>query len=46
MGWEFSDLVRFDRGPLLQCHMGTVNLKSAYNLRINGHKGLQWETNL
>ena len=46
MGWESSDAVRFDRGPLLQGQMRLPKLKSAYNLLIIGSRGLQCETNL
>ena len=31
MGWESSDVVRFDLGPLLQVQMRVAKLKSAYN---------------
>ena len=31
MGWESSDMVRFDLGPFLQGQTRTVKLKSAYN---------------
>ena len=41
MGWESSDVVSFDLGPFLQGQMGIVKLKSAYNLRIIGRRGLQ-----
>ena len=43
MGWESSDVVRFD---LLQGQMRIAKLKSAYNLLIIGPRGLQCETNL
>ena len=46
MGWESSDVVRFDLGPLLQGQMSIVTLKSAYNSFIIGFIGLQCETNL
>ena len=36
MGWESSDVVRFDLGPLLQGQMRTTNLISAYNSFILG----------
>ena len=46
MGYETSDMVRFDLGPLLQGQMRITKLKSAYNLLINiGPRGLQCETN-
>ena len=44
MGWESSDVVRFDLGPLLQGQMRIAKLKSAYNLFIIGLRGLQCET--
>ena len=34
MGWESSDVVRFDLRPLLQGQMRIGKLKSAYNLLI------------
>ena len=34
MGWESSDVVRFDLEPLPQGQMRTVKFKSAYNLLI------------
>ena len=48
MGWESSDMVTFDLGPLLQGQMRITKLKvkSAYNLLIIGPRGLQCETNL
>ena len=46
MGWESSDVVRFDLGPLLQGETRIVKLKSAYNSLIIGPRGLQCETNL
>ena len=46
MGWESSDLVRFDLEPLLQGQTRTAKLKSAYNSFIIGPRGLQCETNL
>ena len=46
MGWEYSDVVRFDLGPLLQDQTRTAKLKSAYNSLIIGPRGLQCETNL
>ena len=45
MGWESSDVVRFDLGPLLQGLQGqmrTAKLKGAYNLPIIGPRGLGW----
>ena len=46
MGWEFSDVVRFDLGLLLQGQMRITKLKSTYNSLIIGARGLQCETNL
>ena len=46
MGWESSDVVRFDLGPLLQGQIRIAKLKSAYNLVIIGPRGWQCETNL
>ena len=34
MGWESSDVARFDLGPLLQGQTRIAKLKSAYNLLI------------
>ena len=34
MGYESSDVVRFDLGPLLQGQMRVAKLKSAFNLLI------------
>ena len=39
---EFSDVARFDLGPLLQGQMRIAKLKSAYNLHIIGCTGLGW----
>ena len=39
-------MVTFGLGPLLQCQMRRAKLKSAYNLLIIDHRGLQCETNL
>ena len=46
MGWEPSDVLRFDLGPLLQGQTCTAILKSAYNLLIIGPRGVQCETHL
>ena len=46
MGWESSDVVRFDLGPLLQGEIRTAEVKSDYNLLSIGPTGLQCETNL
>ena len=42
MGGEFSGMVGFDLGPLLQDQVRTAKLKSAYNLLIIGPRGLGW----
>ena len=39
MGWESSDVVGFDLGPLLEGQMWTAKLKSAYNWLIIGPRG-------
>ena len=41
MGWESSDVVKFDLEPLLQGQTRIARFKSAYNLLIIGPKGLQ-----
>ena len=46
MGWESSDVVRFDLEPLLQGQTRTAKLKSAYNSLFIDPRGLQFETNL
>ena len=46
MGWESSDVFRFDPGPLLQGQTRIPKLKSAYNSLIVGPRGLQCQTNL
>ena len=46
MGWESSDVFRFDLGPLLQGQVRTAKLKSAYNSLIIDPRGWQCETNL
>ena len=46
MGWESSDVVRFDLGPLLQGQTRIPKLESAYNLLILGSRDLQCETKL
>ena len=40
MGWESSDVVRFDLGPILQGEKRTAKLKSPDNLHIIGPRGL------
>ena len=44
MGWESSDVVRYNFGPLLQGQMRIATLKSAYNSLIFGPRGLGCET--
>ena len=46
MGWESSDVVRFDLEPLRQGQTRTVKLKRVYNSFIIDRRGLQCETNL
>ena len=46
MGWESSDVVRFDLGPLFQGQMRIAKLKSAYNSLIIDPRSLQYETKL
>ena len=40
MGWESSDMVKFDLVPLLQGQTRMAKLKSAYNSLIIGPRGL------
>ena len=40
MGWELSNVIRFDLDPLLQGQMRTAKVKSAYNSFIIGPRGL------
>ena len=42
MGREFSGVVGFDLGSLLQGKTSIVKLKSAYNSLIIGPRGLGW----
>ena len=42
MGWEFSGVVGFDLGPLLQGQMRIAKVKSAYNSLVIGPGGLGW----
>ena len=42
MGGESSGVVRFDLGSLLQGQTRIAKPKSAYNLLIIGHAGLEW----
>ena len=46
MGWEFSDVVKFDPRPLLQSPVSIAKLKGVYNSLIIGPRFLQCETNL
>ena len=46
MGWESSDVVRFDLRCFLQGQTIIAQLKSSYNLLIFGPGGLQCETKL
>ena len=46
MGWESSDVVRFDLEPLLQGQMRIAKPKRVYNSFIIDPRGLQCETNL
>ena len=45
MGWESSDVVKFDLGPLLQGEMRVAKLNSAYNSLI-ASRGLGCEITL
>ena len=40
MDWEFSGVVGFDLGPLLQGQTKLAKLKSAHNSHIIGPRGL------
>ena len=46
MGWECSDVARFDLGPLLQGQTRIAKLKSAYNSLNIDPRDLQCETNV
>ena len=46
MGWESSDEVRFDLGPLLQGQTTRAKLKSTYNSLIIGPRCLHCEINV
>ena len=46
MGWESSDVVRFDLEPLLQGQTGTAKLKRVYNSFIIDPRGLKCETKI
>ena len=45
MSWEYSDVVRFDFGPLLHGQTRIAKIKSAYNWLMLGPRGLQFDTN-
>ena len=45
MGWESSEVVRFDLGSFLQGHTRVHKLKSAYISLIIVVRGLECETN-
>ena len=42
MGWESSDVVRIDLGPLLQGQTRIAKVKTAYNSLIIGPRGVGW----
>ena len=42
MCWEYSGVVRFDLGPLVQGQTRIAKLRSAYNSLIIGPRGLGW----
>ena len=46
MGWESSDVVGFDLGPLRRGQTRIAKLKSAYNSLVIGPRGLGWQSNL
>ena len=46
MGWESSNVVRFDLGPLLHGQTRIAKLNNAYNSLIIDPRDLQGETNL
>ena len=46
MGWESSDVVRFDLGPLFHGQRRITKIKSAYNLLIIGPRCLIYQANL
>ena len=43
MGWESSDVVRFDLGPLFHGQTRITKIKSAYNLLIIGPRCLIYQ---
>ena len=42
MGWEYSIVVGFDLGPLIQGERRIAKVKTAYNLLIIAPRGLGW----
>ena len=46
MCWEYSGVVRFDLGPLLQGQTRIAKHKSVYNSLIIGPTGFGWYTNI
>ena len=42
MGWKSFGVVGFDLGPPLQGQTRIAKVKSAYNSRIIGPRGLEW----
>ena len=42
MGWESSDVIGFDLGPLLQGQTNIAKLKGVYNSLIVGRRVLGW----
>ena len=46
MGWEYSDVFRFNLESRFQGQTRIAKLKNAYNSLIIGPRGLQYETNL
>ena len=46
MGWESSDMFRFDLGAPPSAEMRVAKLKSAYNSLIIAPRGLGCQTNL
>ena len=46
MGWEYFDVVQFDRGPLLQDQTMVTKLKSSYNSLNIARRGLGYKANL
>ena len=46
MGWESSEVDRFDLGLLFQGQTRIAKLTSVYNSLIIGPRGVQCETNL